>query len=228
MSHRSVFDRLSTTPTHASSHRQQEERKIRERRQLRLDHEKLQSPRLDHGTSPTSGSSIVTSPKRTPRQMDEFFGRIYKQDTVCSLHHHNVERPHVDDNVKDDAESKEPPMTLIVQTKSSKEEIDLGRYPEVRTSIHNYWNGKLSGRGCALDILEALWKRDCALLDDKMWEVYPARVEEDRDAVGVFYGENLLLYLCTRCQGIKLTSCLLPFQWKREPRKITREATDRL
>jgi hypothetical protein len=129
--------------------------------------------------------------------MDEFFGRIYKQETVCSLHHHNVERPHVDDKVKDNDESKEPPMTLIVQTKSAKEEIDLGQYPEVRTSIHNYWNGKLSGRGCALDILEALWKRDCALLDDRIWEVYPARVEEDRDAVGVFYGEKSILCFCT-------------------------------
>ena len=128
--------------------------------------------------------------------MDEFFGRIYKQDTVSSkAHHHAVERYVSPTNNKQSqsvVETTDKEVKLYLGTNSTQQEIALtSSHSTLRKSLLNYQKKKLSAKTCASDILEMLWTRDSnAILKKEMgWEVYPVVVEESRDEVGVWNGE---------------------------------------
>lgn len=189
MPHQSVFDRLSSTPTQSSLTRDSEERKARSERSAEKSAERIKSPRTSYG-SPRLPSPSATSPsKRTPRQVDEFYQRIYKQDTVSSAAHHHEKLPVSPTAAAGGAASPKTPnpasIKLCIKSKSSQKEVDLTTYPSVRKSISNYWQGKLSGKSVALDILEVFWKRD--YVDGVGWEVYPGVAEGDDN--GVWFGE---------------------------------------
>lgn len=200
MSHQSVFDRLSSTPTRSSLSREEEDRKLRAERSTE---KVLKSP--SSRASPSMASPSVTSisspssnSKRTPRQLDEFYQRIYKQDTVSSAaHHHDVEKhPYVASSPRKGCESSSDVIALFIQRdnranrdkKSLIEEVDFTLHPEARKSISNYWQHKLSGKSCALDVMEVLWKRDYKENDTVGWEVYPGRCEACDDD-SVWFGE---------------------------------------
>jgi len=194
----SVFDRLSSTPTKASAARDDEERKIRQEKAAKASAEMaITPPRTAPINTALNHNTPLTTPKRTARQIDQFYEKIYKQDTAASkVHHHAVERHATGSTTKtkqtDDVE--EAKLALYIKPKSSEVvEVDLSLYSNIRKSISNYYNNKLSARSCALDILEALWKRDytCKAGEDRMWKVYPGTCEEDRDIEGMWNGEEL-------------------------------------
>jgi hypothetical protein len=198
MSNQSVFDRLSSTPTRSTLSREEEDRKLRAERSAEKA-DRLKSPGSRGGyspstmASPTMTSSPSSSSKRTPRQLDEFYQRIYKQDTASSAaHHHDVERhPYVASSPHKGESNPDAAIALFIKPKcnsKSVEEVDLTIHPEARKSIINYWQHKLSGKSCALDILDVFWKRDYKENDTVGWEVYPGRCEAGDDD-NVWFGE---------------------------------------
>lgn len=207
MPNSSVFDRLSTTPTKASSNRD-EEKKIHnnEKMALRQAEEALASPRKEGVNIYTSANSSpsLTSPKRTPREMNQFFERISKQDTESSkIHHHEIERNSSPTKKKSCAKEGDDVIAALFV---NNEVVDLATMiPEVRISIINNCKQKLSSRSCALDIIEALWKRDYIDHYTIGWDVYPASGEESRDHEGVWDGE----ILCLICKSFYHVRCQL-------------------
>lgn len=194
MPNSSVFDRLSTTPTRASSNRD-EQNKIQnnERMALKKAEEALSSPRKGGVNIYTSTSSPpLTTPKRTPREMNQFFERISKQDTESSkMHHHDIERNFSPTKKQPCAKEEHE---VVAELFVNNEAVDLATLmPEVRISIINHCKQKLSSRSCALDIIEALWKRDYSDQYAIGWDVYPASGEESRDHEGEWDGEVLCL-----------------------------------
>ncbi|KAL7475296.1 hypothetical protein ACHAW6_001217 [Cyclotella cf. meneghiniana] len=212
MSSHSVFDRLSTTPTKASSTRDEQEKRCRMEREQRAAVEvALTSPKAMR-VHPTSVAAPVASPlmtpKRTPKQQDEFFGRIYKHETVCSLaHHYHAEKIAQDPSNNFDprqlsysTKSSSPnaqinpgtsPTKLIIKKKLNKHEtseLDLSNYSEVRISLQNYSAQKLSARSTSLSIIEYLFQKEYTPAPH--WEVYPATAEQDHDMDNVFHVEK--------------------------------------
>eukprot|EP00804_Cyclotella_cryptica_P006039 CCRYP_000284-RA/>CCRYP_000284-RA protein AED:0.17 eAED:0.17 QI:0/-1/0/1/-1/1/1/0/250 len=232
MSSHSVFDRLSTTPTRASSTRDEQEKRCRmEREQLAAKEAALSSPRAMrvNPAAVAAAASPLMTPKRTSKQQDEFFGRIYKHETACSLaHHYHAEKIAQDPSPTHHSHqlsysSKPPspnsqtnpepsPMKLVIKAKSSKSdssELDLSTHSEVRISLQNYSAQKLSARSAALSIVDFLFQKEYTHAPH--WEVYPATAEQDHDLENVFHVEKKAVLDWKGSLGVKTVSARVRF-----------------
>lgn len=233
MSSHSVFDRLSTTPTRASSTRDEQEKRCRMEREQRAAKEAALSSPVAMRVHPAAASGTVSSPlmtpKRTPKQQDEFFGRIYKHETACSLaHHYHAEKIAQDPSSNYRSHqlsysSKPPspiaqtnsdpsPMKLVIKAKSNKHdasELDLSNHSEVRISLQNFSAQKLSARSTALSIIDFLFQKEYTPAPH--WEVYPATAEQDHDLENVFHVEKKAVLDWKGSLGVKSVTARVRF-----------------
>ncbi|EED88541.1 predicted protein [Thalassiosira pseudonana CCMP1335] len=217
----SVFDRLAQQGTSSSNQRTTEEKQEREQKekQRKAEAAAISSPRrsnLMHAKPPQDASSTpIKSPKKNPKELEEFFGRLYKQETVSSSAHHQEESGNEPSSLptspkktlKQQAEFFDRlyhqdkklsntyvipiKMKLRIRTKSEAKkgynELDL-QGEDVRNAINTYASGKLSGKALAVSVIDALFQRDYS--GGSHWEVYPSVVDEPREEQTKCVGEE--------------------------------------
>jgi hypothetical protein len=140
-------------------------------------------------SSPSKVSSPLTSPKRTSKQQqNDFFEKIYKQETASSAAHHADIRPQ--DPYKSPSSPKSPTtnlgeMKLFLVKDKSNTPFDLTQqsHHEVRTSLQSYSHHKLSARSVCVSIIETLFHKE--YVHRPKWEVYPGEAE---GVEGVWHG----------------------------------------